>query len=44
MESGNFIAKYNWLVNKAKTYRDRKKDLKRGYIKHQLRGGYNDIR
>lgn len=35
MMEGNFIAKYNWQVNKAKTFVDRKKDNKKGYVKHK---------
>lgn len=35
MKEGNFIAKYNWQVNKAKTFVDRKKDKKNGYVKHK---------
>lgn len=35
MKSGNFVAKYNYIVNKAKTFKDRKKALKRGYTKHK---------
>jgi hypothetical protein len=31
----NLVAKYNHLVNTAKTFKDRKKDSKRGYIKHK---------
>lgn len=33
--NSNFVAKYNWRVNKAKTFTDRKKAMKRGYIKHR---------
>lgn len=35
MKSGNFVAKYNWKVNKAKVFKDRKKAMKRGYVKHK---------
>lgn len=31
----NFVCKYDLRINKAKVFRDRKKDLKRGYIKHK---------
>lgn len=33
--SENFVAKYNWQVNKAKTFTDRKKAMKKGYQKHK---------
>ena len=33
--NSNFVAKYNWRVNKAKTFTDRKKATKRGYVKHR---------
>lgn len=35
MKNGNFVAKYNWRVNKAKTFVDRKKASKAGYKKHK---------
>lgn len=35
MKPRNFIAKYDVLVNKAKTFKDRKRALKRGYCKHK---------
>ena len=31
----NFVAKYDCLINKAKTFKDRKKALKKGYAKHK---------
>lgn len=35
MKDGNFVAKYDWRVNKAKTFTDRKKAAKAGYKKHK---------
>lgn len=35
MKNRNFIAKYNWQINKAKTFKDKKKALKRGYAKYR---------
>lgn len=37
MKSGNFVAKYDWRVNKAKVFKDRKKALKKGETKHKKR-------
>lgn len=31
----NFVAKYDWRVNKSKTFVDRKKEMKKGYKKHK---------
>ena len=31
----NFVAKYDWRVNKAKTFVNRKKAMKKGYQKHK---------
>jgi hypothetical protein len=31
----NFVAKYDILVNKSKTFKDRKRSMKRGYCKHK---------
>lgn len=38
--SGNFVAKYDWQVNKAKTFIDRKRLLKRGYKKHKGKNNF----
>lgn len=35
MKNGNFVAKFDHLVNKAKTFKDRKKAFKKGYMKHK---------
>lgn len=35
MKDGNFVAKYDYQVNKAKTFKDRKKAMKKGYRKHK---------
>ena len=35
MKNGNFVAKYDWRVNKAKVFKDRKKKKKKGYSKHK---------
>lgn len=42
MKNGNFVAKFDHLVNKAKTFKDRKKAFKKGYMKHKnkFRGDY----
>lgn len=42
MKNGNFVAKFDHLVNKAKTFKDRKKAFKKGYMKHKnkFKGGY----
>ena len=34
--SENFVAKYNWQVNKAKTFTDRKKAMKKRLSKTQI--------
>ncbi len=36
MKNGNFVAKYDWRVNKASVHKDRKKALKKGYRKHRM--------
>lgn len=43
MKAGNFVAKYDHVVNKAKTFKDRKKALKRGYSKHKGKIGKGDV-
>lgn len=42
MKNGNFVAKFDHLVNKAKTFKDRKKAFKKGYMKHKnkFKGDY----
>jgi len=35
MKNGNFVAKYDWRVNKAKVFKDRKKAMKRGESKYK---------
>jgi hypothetical protein len=35
MKQRNFVAKYDRLVNRAKTHIDRKKAMKKGYEKHK---------
>ncbi len=45
MKKGNFVAKYDWQVNKARTFVDRKKELKKGYRKHRGKldpGGFKE--
>lgn len=37
MMDRNFVAKYDWQVNKAKTFTDRKKAKKKGYSKHKAK-------
>ena len=37
MKAGNFVAKYDYRVNKAKVFKDRKKAAKRVYSKHAAR-------
>lgn len=37
MKNRNFVAKYDWQVNKAKTFVDRKKESKKGYMKHKAK-------
>lgn len=37
MKHRNFVAKYDWQVNKAKTFVDRKKESKKGYTKHKTK-------
>lgn len=38
--NGNFVAKYDWQVNKAKTFIDRKGLFKRGYKKHKGKNNF----
>lgn len=38
--NGNFVAKYDWQVNKAKTFTDRKKAFKKGYKKHKGKNNF----
>lgn len=35
MKQRNFVAKHSTSYNKAKVYKDRKKDVKKGYMKHK---------
>lgn len=35
MKKNNPVAKYQHRFNQARTFRDKKKDLKRGYQKHR---------
>lgn len=38
MKAGNFVAKYDHCINKAKVFKDRKKAMKSGYSKYPLKG------
>gem|GEM_PF-5000898 len=41
MKPRNYPAKYGRRINKPKVHRDRKKDDKRGYVKHKKKPASN---